>query len=232
MTFDSFAITTWMADTIWVAPLGRLLVAALLGGLIGLEREHHGRGAGLRTQTLVSLGAALAALVSLLAVSPQAAQIDAGRMAYGIMAGVGFLGGGVIIHSGMTVRGLTTAASLWCTAAVGLACGFGMFLPAAACTGIVLATLSLLGKVEQSIPTHRTHHVVITLPVDDGDGAMAITAAFRECNIRVTLRGSKLDYANNLQTLRYTLSMPSKHAMPSPCKLAETVPGILSIEID
>ncbi len=211
----------------------RLLVAALLGGLIGLEREHHGRGAGLRTQTLVSLGAALAALVSLLAMPEQSAvQVDPGRMAYGIMAGVGFLGGGVIIHSGMTVRGLTTAASLWCTAAVGLACGFGIYIPAVVCTVIVLGTLAILGKLELRIPTRRTHLVVVTLPVDDGDGAMAIKAAFRECNIHVALRGSKLDFANDLQTLRYSISIPSKLALPSPCTLAKSVPGILSIEID
>mgnify|MGYP000569064269 CR=1 FL=1 len=98
MTFEILSSMDWLVEpNVW-PHLGRLGVAAILGGLIGLEREHHGRGAGLRTQILVSLGAALAALVSLLAVPSQSGgpQVDAGRMAYGIMAGVGFLGGGVI----------------------------------------------------------------------------------------------------------------------------------------
>ncbi|MBT3278215.1 MAG: MgtC/SapB family protein [Phycisphaerales bacterium] len=224
----------WLVEpNVW-PHLGRLGVAAILGGLIGLEREHHGRGAGLRTQILVSLGAALAALVSLLAVPSQSGgpQVDAGRMAYGIMAGVGFLGGGVIIHSGMTVRGLTTAASLWCTAAVGLACGFGIFVPAIACTLIVLATLIILGKLEPRIPTKRTRRITIVLPIDNGAGAQAIEAALSGCDVRPNLHASKLDYQNDTQTLRYSVSIHSKLALPSPCKLAEDVPGIRSIEIE
>src|SRR5881398_863924 len=126
---------------------GRLGAALVLGGAIGLERELTGQVAGLRTHMSVALGAALFGIVSAYGWNEFAAvraqtnvQIDVTRVASNIVTGVGFLGGGAILKDGATVRGLTTAASLWVTAAVGLAIAMGSWLPALATTGALLGS--------------------------------------------------------------------------------------------
>jgi len=124
----------------------RIFVASLLGGLVGLERDIHGREAGLRTHLLVSMGAGvfmvLSELVSLRSLG-SGVPADSGRIAAQVVAGIGFLGAGVIIKSGITIRGLTTAASLWTTAAIGMAAGGGYFWIAG--ITMVFALISLIG---------------------------------------------------------------------------------------
>ena len=129
----------------------RILVAVLLGAAIGLERELTGQMAGLRTHITVALGAALFGLVSAYSFSEfiqeraeSNYQVDVTRIASNVVTGVGFLAGGVIIKHGASVRGLTTAASLWVTAAVGLAVGLGSFFMGAAATVALIVTLALL----------------------------------------------------------------------------------------
>lgn len=134
----------------------RLGAATVLGGLVGIEREIRGRRAGLRTHILVSLGACLFTLTSVVAdehaqVSGQNVQIDITRIASQIVVGVGFLGGGAILRHGATVRGLTTAASLWITAAIGLACGFGFYRGAVAVALLTLFCLAGLRALEERI---------------------------------------------------------------------------------
>jgi len=154
----------------------RLITAAVLGGLIGIERGVRGRSAGLRTQMLVAVGAALAMIVSLHFAKVYgnvtgSVSIDPARVAYGVMGGVGFLGAGAIMRFGLGVRGLTTAASLWCTAAVGLAAGFGMYLTAAITALLVLIVLSALRSVDRALPHARDRELVI---VTTGDAADAV----------------------------------------------------------
>jgi len=129
----------------------RILVAVLLGAAIGLERELTGQMAGLRTHITVALGAALFGLVSAYSFSEfiqeraeSNYQVDVTRIASNVVTGVGFLAGGVIIKHGASVRGLTTAASLWVTAAVGLAVGLGSFFMGVAATVALIVTLALL----------------------------------------------------------------------------------------
>ena len=153
----------------------RLGAAAVLGAIIGAEREYHGRAAGLRTQLLVALGSCLAMIVSLNFAkvfgwesSNTALRVDPARVAYGIMSGIGFLGAGAIIRYGTGIRGLTTAASLWCTAAVGLACGFGMFTVSVMTAGIVLFALLAMSRIDHFIPSRKYKTVVICLPSASG----------------------------------------------------------------
>lgn len=128
----------------------RILVAAALGGIVGVERELRDQPAGFRTHLLVALGACLFTLVSAFGFedftgrpSTEAVRADVTRIASQVVVGIGFLGGGTILRHGATVRGLTTAASLWVTAAVGLAAGMGFYLGATVTA--VLAVLSLAG---------------------------------------------------------------------------------------
>ncbi len=128
----------------------RLLVALGIGAVIGLERELRDREAGLRTHVLVSLGAALFTLVSAFGFEEFAdTNIDVTRIAAHIVVGIGFLGGGAIVKHGTNVKGLTTAASLWITAAGGLAAGAGFFFGAAVTAVLTVAVLTVLVPVER-----------------------------------------------------------------------------------
>ena len=120
----------------------RLLVAVLLGALIGYERELRAKNAGVRTHIMVALGAALFMIISQYGF-PEAAKFDAARIAAGVVTGIGFIGGGIIMKK-KHVSGLTTAASLWVTGAVGLSAGCGMFEVAGLCTVLVLLCLEAL----------------------------------------------------------------------------------------
>lgn len=132
----------------------RLLVASLLGGLIGYERESQGKSAGLRTHMLVALGSALFVLSPLLS---DMAVADMSRVLQGIIAGIGFLGAGAIIKSRgeHDVRGLTTAASIWLTAAVGITAGMGREMLALVSTLFALFILAALRRLEANIERKR-----------------------------------------------------------------------------
>jgi putative Mg2+ transporter-C (MgtC) family protein len=160
-------------DLTWWEATIRLLVAACLGGAIGFERELRERGAGLRTHMLVALGSALFMLVSAYAWSDwvfsttSGVTFDPTRIAAQVVSGIGFLGAGAIIRQGLSVRGLTTAATLWVTAAIGLASGAGYYGAAVATTFICLISLWPLRVVVKEVvervhPPERT--IIVQLP--------------------------------------------------------------------
>ena len=127
----------------------KLFLATLFGGLIGLERELHGKVAGFRTHSLVCLGAALIMVVSIdmYAAYRGVATVDPSRIAAQVVSGIGFLGAGAIIRFPTGITGLTTAASLWAVSAIGLACGAGFYKPAIAATVMVLLVLFVFGQI-------------------------------------------------------------------------------------
>lgn len=131
----------------------RLALSVILGGLIGLERQMHRRSAGLRTHILVSLGSCLIMLTSLYVFDIYKNQVplDPARIAAGVITGIGFLGAGAIIQDRESVKGLTTAASLWVVAAIGLATGCGFHRAALFTTALALVTLFLLRFIEMMI---------------------------------------------------------------------------------
>src|SRR5690242_9446705 len=145
----------------------QLLAAVFAGALIGFERSYHGRPAGFRTHALVCTASSLLMLVTLYQwrwFSPGALErvaVDPTRMAQGIMTGIGFLGAGVIMKEGLSVRGLTTAASIWITAAIGILTGIGFYFPAAMGTVLTLGTLSMFRWIEARMPAqYYAHHSV------------------------------------------------------------------------
>jgi len=131
----------------------RLLFALVLSGLVGLEREVSGRAAGFRTHILVCIGSTLIMLTAiyLLEQYHDVANIDPGRVAAQVVSGIGFLGAGTIIQIRDSVRGLTTAASLWVAAGIGLAVGSGFYIGAIGTTVIVLIVLFFLSRVEREV---------------------------------------------------------------------------------
>jgi putative Mg2+ transporter-C (MgtC) family protein len=217
----------------WATSLGaptedliRMALAVIAGGLVGLEREVRGRQAGFRTYILVCLGSAVVMIVSMeLALhrwSPQGVagvniNVDPGRIAYGVMTGVGFLGAGVIVqnHRGV-VHGLTTAAGLWCIAGVGLAAGFGMYVTTILATLCILATLWLFDYFENLLPkmryrtvTVRTHWqpgcVAATVERFARGGVRVVSASFdrtpdlTDVDVHVHVGFLDLDRYHNLQ---------------------------------
>ena len=145
----------------------RILGALVIGALIGLERTLRGRPAGFRTHALVCVASALLMLVTvyqnewMTQVTVDAIRTDPTRMAQGIMTGIGFLGAGVIFKEGLTVRGLTTAASIWMTASIGILVGVGFWFPAIVGTVATLVILSAFRFIENKLPAefYAHHHL-------------------------------------------------------------------------
>ena len=135
--------------------LAGLLLSTVLGGAIGWEREHAGKPAGLRTNILICIAATLLTDLSVSAAASASAVADPGRIAAQIVTGMGFLGAGTIIQSRGHVTGLTTAATLWVVAAIGMAVGFGAWVEAVGTTLLVLVTLIPLRKVEEAADRRR-----------------------------------------------------------------------------
>lgn len=135
-----------------------LVVAMVAGGLIGLERSYYGRPAGFRTHTLVCMASSLLMLVTIYqkdwfpGAMVETVRVDPTRMAQGIMTGIGFLGAGVIMKEGASIRGLTTAASIWITAAIGILAGVGFYSALVVVTALTLSTLTLYRLVERQLP--------------------------------------------------------------------------------
>lgn len=203
-----------------------MLSAVLAGGLIGLERSFHGRPAGFRTHTLVCLASSVLMLVTLyqsswFAAAPaETVRVDPTRMAQGIMTGIGFLGAGVIFKEGLSVRGLTTAASIWMTASIGVLIGVGFYFAAAVATGLTLGVLGLFRLIEMRMPTNLfAQHVIrfrrSEVPAEDQLRALLAQHGFSVANLSYRLEDAAVfEYrmmlrttdAANLQRLANTLT--------------------------
>ncbi len=193
----------------------RLLVALVLGGLIGLEREVSHQPAGLRTHIGVALGAALFGVISIHGFAAYAFdrnsnnyQIDVTRVASQVVVGIGFLGGGTIIKQGANIRGLTTAASLWVTAAIGLASGLGSLFAATVTTGAMLLSLVGLRAPRQRIRARlaRGRGVVILHLAPGADPAAVVQALYQLPD--ATIRGVSISRQDEDTTVEVDLVGP------------------------
>ncbi|MBN2982924.1 MgtC/SapB family protein [Cohnella algarum] len=168
----------------------RMILAAALGGLIGIEREWSNHAAGFRTHILVCLGSATIMLMSLYGfsqfVNEPNVQVDPARLAAQVISGIGFLGAGAILRNGDVIKGLTTAASIWTVAAIGLCVGAGFFTGALICTFLVLVSLYMLNKWEKRLLRHRRFcSVEITFSNDHGSLG-AIASVFMERRMQIS----------------------------------------------
>jgi putative Mg2+ transporter-C (MgtC) family protein len=178
----------------------RMLLAAAAGAIVGIEREYHGRPAGMRTHILVSLGSAMISLISLemgqlVSMGENIRiQVDPGRIVQGVVTGIGFLGAGAIIKIGLTARGLTTAASLWCIAIVGMGFGFGIYSIPILGTFLMLFTLMVLGRIEKQVEKdfYKTVAARVRGPVEQID---KLRSVFK--SKRWTISDMKVEYENN-----------------------------------
>lgn len=151
----------------------RVLVAAVVGGIIGAEREVNGHEAGVRTHALVALGAALFTVAGAYGFDGPTPGADPARVAAQVAAGVGFIGAGAVLRHGPSVRGLTTAATLWVTAAIGVASGAGLYWPLLAAAAASLLILVVLRFVKPTVLDHLGERpVTVLLEYERGHGTL------------------------------------------------------------
>ncbi|AOM84596.1 MgtC/SapB family protein [Salisediminibacterium beveridgei] len=169
----------------------RLVMAALLGGLVGLEREYNHHPAGFRTHLLVSVGSCLMMLLAFygfqdyIAANEGNVNFDPSRLAAYVVSGIGFLGAGTILVQGSSVKGLTTAASIWVVAGIGLTVGAGLYGPALIATSIVIVSLFILAKVNFRISGDEQQERVMIVADPSGNSLREIIEVFDEKHVAV-----------------------------------------------
>ncbi len=194
----------------------KLLLGALLGGVIGFERQTHGRPAGFRTQLLVCVACVLIMIISesyyiKSTAGPDFVRIDPTRIAAGAMTGVGFLGAGVILKTAFSIQGLTTAACIWIVSAIGLAIGAGQYV--AGITGFAITFISLwfLRLLEIKIPTMAYKYV--TVVTDNSGDEKAIVSIFEDRGFKINKMDYDIGIATNEKKYIFTVSAKDGIAM-------------------
>lgn len=193
----------------------RLVAAAVLGSLIGFERSYHGRQAGLRTHALVCTASSLLMLftafqLELLQGMPiEIIRVDPTRMAQGIMTGIGFLGAGVVLKEKLTIHGLTTATSIWTTAAIGIIVGMGFFSAAAIGTLLTLFILAVLVRIERKLPTYTFSRLIVRCNRQDRIERDALLEMVRAHDFKANIPSYQLEDAG--QRFTYTLTIHTKN---------------------
>jgi len=159
----------------------RISIAFLIGGLFGLEREHRDKGAGLRTMMLIGTGSALFTVLSIQFAADSTGDIDPTRIMSSIIGGIGFLGGGVILKNGLTLKGLTTASTIWLVAALGIGSGMGYYLISLFTALIALFALIVLPYFEHKVDnlTDRRDYVIHLKDYEDMDKIASLFTEYR-----------------------------------------------------
>ena len=187
----------------------RLVVALLLGGAVGIEREWRSKDAGFRTHFLVAVGSALFCVVSQYGFDMQVK--DSSRVAAQVVSGIGFLGAGTIIFQKNVIRGLTTAAGLWVTAAIGLACGSGMYVPAAMVTLMVIAGLELPNPLLRRISTSM---VKVSFQTGDQESVKKLVKRLKRSKIDIIFYELQDKKTDNTETVLVNIDMKVKRNNP------------------
>ena len=234
MIGEAYLWGNWQAEAIL-----RLLAASALGAMIGLEREQHARtAAGLRTHVLVTLGAAMAMVVSLNFAEVYggggrgALQVDPARVAYGIMVGIGFIGAGTIMRQDGGIRGLTTAAGMWCAAGIGMAIGFGMYLVGVAGTLLVLFALRVLDKVERLIPSRVDRSVVFMVGEATPETVQRLRTLLETQQAKVKAVGFQCDFEHKRCSITFSVSIPAGLYPALAGKLLAGAPEVLAVSME
>jgi len=207
----------------------KLVIAVILGGAVGWERETLDRPAGFRTHVLVCVGSAVYMIISESFTGPKA---DPGRIASQVASGMGFLGAGTILRHGSVVRGLTTAASLWTVAAIGLCIGRGdMYLAVAALASIVvLLTLTLLGRVERILVSKRQYRLALIRGPQVRRFLPQIKGILDEVAARIQSVEVVPSVEEGLQDLRVTVRLPPGVTTEQLTLKLMSIDGLLAIQ--
>ncbi|MCD6135646.1 MgtC/SapB family protein [Candidatus Bipolaricaulota bacterium] len=219
----------------------RVLVAAALAGVIGAERELHGRPAGLRTHLLVGTGAALVMVTFALTarvlpsdgVWGQLVRVDPGRLAAGIITGIGFLGAGTILRTGDWVFGLTTAASIWFVGALGIAAGEGLYILATGGMLIGLIVLTVMDRLEQRIPSTVRHELVVEIDPKAKEEVLASIHQMRsEKSMRVRLTGWEVKDGKDRVAMRFRIRHRGSVDIGAIASTISALDGVFSLRLE
>ena len=214
----------------------RILVGTALGGVIGYERDIHGRPAGLRTHALVALASATFMVISTHLAYYQHyhagdfTEIDGSRIAASVVSGIGFLAGGAILRTGFSIQGLTTAAGLWLVAAIGLCAGGGMYIESVAATVIGVAALTLLRRFEDKDDRVR-RRLVLTL-TDAALTTERLIAKLAERDLLPTVEGWNRESTGSLRQLTLVVRLPMPDGEAILVEALEAEPGITRMQLD
>ena len=221
-----------MFDSLDLQMLMRLFLAAFLGGIVGIERGSGDLPAGLRTHILVCTGSALIMVVSMYAFDGFDVPRDPGRIAAQVVSGIGFLGAGTILHEGLPVRGLTTAASLWMVAAIGLAIGGGMIKFGIASTVIMLVTLVVFHGWEKKFPgaTRVERRYIHIVAHNNSDAVSEILKYLTEQKIKVRNINLKNDDLQDTISLELFLKINKDLNTNEIIAGIQAIDGVISLE--
>lgn len=214
----------------------RLMAALAAGALIGYERSYNGRAAGFRTHALVSMSSALLMLVTVYEASwvrtpMDAVRLDPTRMAQGIMTGIGFLGAGAIIKEGLSVRGLTTAASIWITAAIGVLAGIGFYFPLVISVCMTLAVLSVFRWVENAMPTQAYFQFDVRLARDGGLDEDSLRSLLNNHGFSIANFSHRYDGEGDVKRHGMVLRTKDRRAVSALADTLEAHPAVLEFRI-
>lgn len=210
----------------------RLFIAALLGGVVGIERENQKRAAGLRTHILVSLGSALVMVTSeyIFKLYEGRTNLDPARLGAQVISGIGFLGAGTIIKQGASVKGLTTAASLWAVACIGLAAGAGFYEAAIITAALVYLALAFLRKFEKTLINKTKTPPEVVIKMENKPGKLGEVASYiGKTGVNITNVEIESDDENEL-IVNFTLNLPKGQTKEGIKEELKTLPGIVVIE--
>ena len=218
----------------WQSALLRMLFSFIVGTLIGVEREAHNQPAGLRTHILISLGATMAMLISIYIpqVFTDFQNGDPGRIAAQVVSGIGFLGAGAIIKFGANVKGLTTAASIWAMAALGLAVGAGMYVISIIGVVVILFALTVMDVLEKQIFKERTlRKIELLIKKKDSDIRKLIDLLNRQ-DVKVISSGFERNINEATNKITFLVGVTRKLDVQQLSEVFEKYPGIVAISVE
>jgi putative Mg2+ transporter-C (MgtC) family protein len=212
----------------------RLGLAAVLGMMVGYERERQNQPAGLRTHTILAIGSCLAMTISInlaMQFQPLVPNGDPARLAAQVISGIGFLGAGAILRYGTNVKGLTTATSLWTIAIVGLAVGAGHYFASVATTVALLAVLVLLNVLEKKLIRVYTTVSVSVTAVNQPELASILHQLFKELKKKVISTGVEMDLAHDSITVNLIIKAIEEESLEDIRSALVVLPGVKSFKI-
>lgn len=215
----------------------KLILACILGGVIGLERESVNRPAGFRTHILVTVGSTIVMITNmeLVGIMASVAEVQPGRFGAAVISGIGFLGAGTIIKEGNSVKGLTTAASLWATACIGLALGTGLYIVAFIATTFVFLTLEVFPKIERKLSKSKSFSSILITVYDEIGQLTKISKALEE--LRINIRGVKTNSLEDLDnhetiTILFKVKCPTNIIKSDIITNLLKINGIVEVDVD
>ncbi|WP_274649149.1 MgtC/SapB family protein [Paenibacillus humicola] len=222
------AVNPWIIDETHI--FLRLLLSICLGGLIGFEREQSNHAAGLRTNILVCLGSCLLMLLSMYGfsdfINEVNVRVDPARLAAAVITGIGFLGAGTILYTGKSITGLTTAASLWVVAAIGLAIGAGFYFASVSSTLLVLLILWAFNKIEKRFVNNKKQQLLKIDADDQSVLVLAISSLLSERDVqmrKISIHEARDRERGSQLTLQLYVTLPKTETLVS---LLEDIRGI------